>query len=115
MIAFDDVTQRFLFDPDEVNALLAEGRRLEIEEFPVVYRFIIDQPEMGYTRINAVYPETGGREVESVITQPAIGHWAMFDADGKELHYPITVNVDLLMPDLPNPAIYTIGHIRPLS
>lgn len=48
----------------------------------VYHSYIIDQPEKTHEVVVAVYPATGGKDVELVVDSPEVGHWETFHPDG---------------------------------
>lgn len=113
MIYINELTNKVVNDINEITQLLADCESYEEDKFQAFYVFVIDEPARGMTRIINTYPETGGRDVESVELVPAVGHWAMLDEMGRELNLPIEMDTDKLSKDQPNPAIVTVGRIRP--
>lgn len=68
-----------LTDPD-----LSRGRLVDyIEE--VAFTHVTDSEGTGHWETVAEYPETGGRDVEWVVDEPAEGHWEARLADGTEV------------------------------
>lgn len=55
---------------------------VEREIIPVTHEYIIDKPEISHEVVIAEYPDTGGKDIEIVVDEPAVGHWNTYDADG---------------------------------
>lgn len=53
------------------------------EIVPITHRYVVDVPAVTHEVIIAEYPETGGKDVEIVVDEPEIGHWASFNENGE--------------------------------
>lgn len=61
---------------------------IEDKSIPITHTYIVDMPEVSHIEVIREYPETGGKDVETVIDQEEQGHYETRDESGKLLeHY----------------------------
>lgn len=70
---------------NEIESPDLEVGAVEMESVDVIHTWIVDSPEQSHERVLAVYPETGGKDVEIVIDEPEQGHWETRGMDGNLL------------------------------
>lgn len=83
-------------DGNEVTNPDLEAGRLEAESILVTHVWVIDVPEKSHEEVIAEYPETGGKDIATVIDVEEQGHWKTVDVDGEEVgHFDGSIPDDL--------------------
>ena len=90
---------------------------VEFASIDVWHVWIEESPEAGHYETVSENAETGGRLVEWVVDQPAVGRWVVVDSDGEEVaDFDMAADGDWPKGDrIPDVFTYGVFHPAPIE
>lgn len=103
MLVIDENTKAEIKDPN------LDLGKVTLSRLNVWYRYVIDSPGEYEEVVIAEYPETGGKDVQTIEISPEIGHWEMINEEHDVLPYKITLDTTGFLKESLTPDILDVG------